>query len=155
IETIAHDNIVMPRRVRFFIALAMLLSTMLFAQQPVKWAVAIHGGAGSAEWEHMDAQSASEYRASLGRALAAAVASLQGKGSALDAVETAIVELENDPLFNAGRGAGFNAEGKHEMDASIMDGSNLGAGAVAGVESAKNPISLARAVMELTPHVML
>jgi beta-aspartyl-peptidase (threonine type) len=133
----------------------MFLNSSLFVQQPVKWAVAIHGGAGSAEWEHMDEQSARAYRASLARALEAAVAKLQGKASALDAVEAAIVQLENDPLFNAGRGAAFNAEGKHEMDASIMDGSNLAAGAVAGVQSTKNPISLARAVMEHTPHVML
>jgi beta-aspartyl-peptidase (threonine type) len=70
-------------------------------------------------------------------------------------VEAAIVVLEDDPLFNAGRGSAFNAEGKNEMDASIMDGSNLAAGAVAGVQFTKNPISLARAVMEHTPHVML
>ena len=97
----------------------------------------------------------SEYRAGLARALAAAVAKLQGKATALDAVQAAIVQLEDDPQFNAGRGAAFNAEGKQEMDASIMDGSNLAAGSVAGVQFTKNPISLARAVMEHTPHVML
>ena len=76
-----------------------------------------------------------EYRAGLSRALAAAVAKLKGGGSALDAVETAIVQLENDPQFNAGRGAAFNAEGKQEMDASIMDGSDFGAGSVAAVQN--------------------
>lgn len=145
----------MPRRISLCIAFGILLRIGLFAQQPVKWAVAVHGGAGSAEWEHMDAKSAAEYKAGLSRALSAAVAKLQSKGSALDAVQAAIVQLEDDPQFNAGRGAAFNAEAKQEMDASIMDGSNLGAGAVAGVQFAKNPISLARAVMEHTPHVML
>src|SRR3954453_9724999 len=145
----------MPRQISLLVACGMFLTIRLFAQQPLKWAVAVHGGAGSAEWEHMDAKSAAEYRGSLARALAAAVAKLQAKGSALDAVQAAIGQVEDDPQFNAGRGAAFNAEGKHEMDASIMDGSNLAAGAVAGVQSTKNPISLARAVMEHTPHVML
>jgi beta-aspartyl-peptidase (threonine type) len=145
----------MPRRILLFLVFGMFLNLGSFAQQPMKWALAVHGGAGSAEWEHMDGEAAAAYRASLTRALAAAAAKLQSKGTALDAVQTAIVELENDPLFNAGRGAGFNAEGKQEMDASIMDGKNLGAGAVAGVQFTKNPISLARAVMEHTPHVML
>lgn len=121
----------------------------------MKWAVAVHGGAGSAEWEHMDKRSADAYRLGLSRALAAASAKLQSGAAAIDAVEAAIIVLEDDPLFNAGRGAAFDAEGKNEMDASIMDGSTLGAGAVAGVQFAKNPIALARAVMEHTPHVML
>jgi beta-aspartyl-peptidase (threonine type) len=125
------------------------------AQQRSKWAVAVHGGAGEAEWEQMDAESAAAYRASLTRALSVAASKLQSGGAALDAVESGIKVLEDDPLFNAGRGSAFNAEGKNEMDASIMDGSNLEAGAVAGVQKAKNPISLARAVMEHTPHVML
>jgi L-asparaginase / beta-aspartyl-peptidase len=145
----------MPHRISLLVVVALFLNTHLPGQPPVKWAVAVHGGAGSAEWEHMNAQSANAYRAGLSRALAAAVAKLQNKNTALDAVEAAIVVLEDDPLFNAGRGSAFNAEGKHEMDASIMDGSNLAAGAVAGVQFTKNPISLARAVMEHTPHVML
>ena len=145
----------MPRRMSLSVVCGMALTINSFAQQPVRWAVAVHGGAGSAEWEHMDAKSAAEYRAGLSRALAAAVAKLRAKESALDAVQAAIVQLEDDPQFNAGRGAAFNAEGKQEMDASVMDGSNLGAGSVAGVQFAKNPISLARAVMEHTPHVML
>src|SRR5438309_10618297 len=155
VQILAHDNSVMPRRIALSAAFAIFLSTGLFAQQPVKWAVAVHGGAGSAEWEHMDAKSTAEYGAGLARALAAALAKLQVKGSAVDAVQAAIVQLEDDPQFNAGHGAAFNAEGKQEMDASIMDGSNVAAGSVAGVQFTKNPISLARAVMEHTPHVML
>jgi beta-aspartyl-peptidase (threonine type) len=152
---VAHDNSVMLRRIALCLVCGTLSSAGLSAQQPIKWEIAVHGGAGSAEWEHMDAQSAGAYRASLSRALATGVAKLRSKGTALDAVEAVIAELENDPLFNAGRGAAFNAEGKQEMDSSIMDGSNLAAGAVAGVQFTKNPISLARAVMERTPHVML
>lgn len=120
-----------------------------------KWAIAIHGGAGSSEWEHMDAAMAAAYQASLDHALRAGVEKLSHGGRALDAVEAAINVLEDDPLFNAGRGAAFNAEGKHEMDAAIMEGATLRAGSVAGVHSTKNPISLARAVMEKSPYVML
>lgn len=145
----------MPRRVPFYAVLAVSLSSAAFAQPPVRWAVAVHGGAGEAEWEHMDAQSANTYRSGLSRALATAVGKLQAGSSAIDAVQAAIMVLEDDPSFNAGRGSAFNAEGKNEMDASIMDGTNLTAGAVAGVQSPKNPIALARAVMDHTPHVML
>lgn len=119
------------------------------------WAMAVHGGAGSSEWEHMDAATAAAYRLSLGRALQAGVAKLSQGGRALDAVEAAINVLENDPLFNAGRGAAFNAEGRNEMDAAIMNGATTQAGSVAGVHATKNPISLARAVMERSPYVML
>ncbi len=144
----------MSRRLLFLGAFLLCLCSPAPAQ-PAKWAVAVHGGAGSAEWEHMDAASADAYRSGLSHALAAAVAKLQAGAEAIDAVQAAIVVLEDDPLFNAGRGAGFNAEGKNEMDASIMRGDTLAAGAVAGVQFAKNPISLARAVMERSPHVML
>ncbi|HWF45922.1 MAG TPA: isoaspartyl peptidase/L-asparaginase [Bryobacteraceae bacterium] len=120
-----------------------------------KWAIAIHGGAGESEWEHMDAQTAAAYQASLGRALSAGVAKLSHGGRSLDAVEAAIKVLEDDPLFSAGRGSAFDDEGKNEMDASIMDGATLRAGAVAGVCCTKNPISAARAVMEKSPYVMM
>ena len=120
-----------------------------------RWAMAIHGGAGESEWEHMDAATAAAYKASLGRALAAGVAKLSGGGRSLDAVEAAINVLEDDPLFNAGKGAAFDADGKNEMDAAIMDGATTKAGSVAGVSRTKNPISLARAVMERSPYVML
>lgn len=120
-----------------------------------KWAIAVHGGAGESEWEHMDAKTAAAYRASLGRALNTGVGKLSHGGRALDAVQAAIEVLEDDPLFSAGRGAAFNDQGQNEMDASIMDGATLQAGAVAGVHYTKNPIAAARAVMERTPYVML
>ncbi len=120
-----------------------------------KWAIAVHGGAGESEWKHMDAASAAAYRASMKRALQAGVEKLSNGGQALDATEAAIRVLEDDPLFSAGRGSAFNAEGQNEMDASLMDGSNLEAGAVAGVRFTKNPIAAARAVMERSPYVMM
>ena len=119
------------------------------------WAIAIHGGAGESEWEHMDAATAAAYHESLAKALAAGSAVLKRHGSALDAVEAAVKVLEDDPLFNAGRGAAFAADGKNEMDAAIMNGATLAAGSVADVEFTRHPISLARAVMEHTPYVMM
>ena len=119
------------------------------------WAIAIHGGAGESEWEHMDAATESAYHDSLAKALAAGSAVLKGHGKALDAVEAAVKVLEDDPLFNAGRGSAFAADGKNEMDAAIMDGATLAAGSVADVEFTRHPISLARAVMEHTPYVMM
>ncbi|HEX6497383.1 MAG TPA: isoaspartyl peptidase/L-asparaginase [Acidobacteriaceae bacterium] len=120
-----------------------------------KWAIAIHGGAGEEEWQHMDAATAAAYHASLARALDAGAAVLNKSGRSIDAVEAAIEVLEDDPLFNAGRGAAFDAEGRNEMDAAIMDGATLEAGSVAGVSATKNPIALARAVMEHSPYVMM
>jgi beta-aspartyl-peptidase (threonine type) len=120
-----------------------------------KWAIAIHGGGGEEEWLHMDATTAAAYHASLARALDAGAAVLSKDGRSIDAVEAAIEVLENDPLFNAGRGAGFDAQGRNEMDAAIMDGATLEAGSVAGVSATKNPIALARAVMEHSPYVMM
>lgn len=119
------------------------------------WAIAIHGGAGEDEWEHMDAATAAAYRASLARALAAGAAVLQRNGAALDAVQTAVEVLEDDPLFNAGRGAAFAADGTNEMDAALMDGATLRAGAVAAVHFTRHPIALARAVMDHTPYVLM
>ncbi len=95
------------------------------------------------------------YRAGLTVALEAGARILRSGGSSLDAVEAAVRALEDDPLFNAGKGAVFNAEGHNELDASIMDGRTRAAGAVAGVTRTKNPVSLARAVMEQSSHVML
>ena len=103
----------------------------------------------------MKPEAEAAYRASLAQAAEAGAKVLDQGGSSLDAVEAAIRILEDDPLFNAGRGAVFTAEGKNELDAAIMDGSNLKAGAVAGVTRTRHPISLARAVMEKSPHVML
>jgi beta-aspartyl-peptidase (threonine type) len=95
------------------------------------------------------------YKQALGDAILAGELILKNQGSSLDAVEAAIRSLEDHPLFNAGKGSVFTHEGKNEMDASIMEGKNLMAGAVAGVQNIKNPISLARAVMEKSEHVLL
>jgi len=119
------------------------------------WAVVLHGGAGVIERSTMKPEMEAAYRASITQATEAAGKVLDQGGTAVDAVEAAIQILEDDPLFNAGRGAVFTADGKNELDAAIMDGSNLKAGAVAGVTRTRHPISLARTVMEKSPHVML
>jgi beta-aspartyl-peptidase (threonine type) len=120
-----------------------------------EWAIAIHGGAGEAEWLNMDQPTAEAYRASLARALAAGVAVLKHHGAAIDAVEAAVEVLEDDPLFNAGRGSAFAADGTTEMDASIMRGADRSGAGVAGVHFTRHPIQLARAVMEHTPYVLM
>lgn len=118
-------------------------------------ALAIHGGAGTILRSEMTPELEAEYRGGLDAALKAGYAILEGGGSSLDAVEAAVCSLEDFPLFNAGRGAVFTHEGKNEMDAAIMDGRKLDAGAVAFVRNIKNPIKLARLVMERTDHVLL
>lgn len=118
-------------------------------------ALVIHGGAGFVPKEALSDADQKEIRATLERALDAGNAVLQSGGAAVDAVEAAIVVLEESPRFNAGKGAVFNARGGHELDASIMEGHTRRAGAVAGVTTVRNPIRLARAVMERSPHVML
>ena len=142
---------------RLVLTLGALLSTATAAGAPPKseWAFAIHGGAGVIERGELSSDQETAYRASLNAALEAGALVLRGGGSSLDAVEKAIRTLEDDPLFNAGKGAVFTADGRNELDASIMDGRTLQAGAVAGVTRTKNPISLARAVMEQSKHVML
>ncbi len=131
-----------------------LLST---AQSPPDktWAIAIHGGAGEAEWLNMDKPTADAYRASLANALAVGAAVLKNHGSAIDAVQAAVEVLEDDPLFNAGRGSAFAADGTNEMDASIMNGAERSGAGVAGVHFTRHPIQLARAVMEHTPYVLM
>ncbi|MFC5864140.1 isoaspartyl peptidase/L-asparaginase family protein [Acidicapsa dinghuensis] len=119
------------------------------------WAIAIHGGAGESEWEHMDPATAAAYHNSLAKALAAGAAVLKQHGKAMDAIEASIKVLEDDPLFNAGRGSAFAADGTNEMDAAIMDGATLSAGSVADVQFTRHPIALARTVMEHTPYVMM
>ena len=119
------------------------------------WALAIHGGAGVIPRGSLTKEKEVAYRAAMLTAMDAGSTVLRRGGSSLDAVEAAIRVLEDDPLFNAGRGAVFTAEGRNELDASIMDGATRKAGAVAGVTRTRNPISLARAVMEKSPHVML
>lgn len=117
--------------------------------------IAIHGGAGVITRSSMSDEDEQSYRAELGRALDAGYAVLDSGGSSLDAVTAAVRILEDSPLFNAGKGAVFNHEGINELDASIMDGRTLQAGAVAGVRHVRNPIDLARLVMDRSPHVLL
>jgi beta-aspartyl-peptidase (threonine type) len=126
------------------------------AVQPAHhWGIVVHGGAGVIARTALGPNGDAAYRTSLAQAEAAGAKVLDRGGSALDAVEATIQVLEDDPLFNAGRGAVFTVDGRNELDSSIMDGSNLKAGAVAGVTRTRHPISLARAVMEKSPHVML
>jgi beta-aspartyl-peptidase (threonine type) len=133
-----------------------LMAISIASAQPSthKWAVVVHGGAGVITRNSI-ASTEAAYRAGLVKALDAAAAVLNNGGSSLDAVERAIVTLEDYPLFNAGRGAVFTSDGKIELDAAIMNGATLQAGSVAGVTRTRHPISLARAVMEKSPHVML
>jgi L-asparaginase / beta-aspartyl-peptidase len=120
-----------------------------------KIGLAIHGGAGTIERSKMTPGKEREYRAELERALAAGYEILKTGGSSLDATEAAVRVLEDDEHFNAGKGSVFTSAGTNEMDASIMDGKTLKAGAVASLKHVKNPIILARLVMEKSPHVML
>lgn len=115
----------------------------------------IHGGAGVVSRKDMTPEKEKEFRAKLEEAVLAGYKALQSGKSGLDAVELAIRILEDSPLFNAGKGAVFTHDGTNELDASIMDGKTLGAGAVAGLRKVKNPITLARAVMEKSEHVMM
>ncbi|HET9086935.1 MAG TPA: isoaspartyl peptidase/L-asparaginase [Acidobacteriaceae bacterium] len=128
------------------------------AQQPDvrhHWAIVLHGGAGVIERSSMTPQADAQYRAGLKQAITVGGTVLDRGGTAVDAVEAAIRILEDNPLFNAGRGSVFAADGTIQMDAAIMDGATMRAGAVADVQHTKNPISLARAVMEKSPYVLL
>ena len=117
--------------------------------------IAIHGGAGVISRATMTAENERAYRADLERALDAGYAVLDKGGSSLDAVVAAVKILEDSPLFNAGKGAVFSHAGVNELDAAIMDGATQKAGAIAGVRHLRNPIEVARLVMERTPHVLL
>ncbi|HEY7805746.1 MAG TPA: isoaspartyl peptidase/L-asparaginase [Croceibacterium sp.] len=120
-----------------------------------RWSIAIHGGAGTILRENLADAQRRAYEVGLAAALDAGANLLAEGGSALDAVAAAVVLLEDDPLFNAGRGATFTFEGGIELDAAIMDGRDRAAGAVAAVTTVRNPLLLARAVMEHSPHVFL
>jgi L-asparaginase / beta-aspartyl-peptidase len=120
-----------------------------------KFGLVVHGGAGTIERSEMTPQREREYRAGLERALTAGYEILKRGGSSLDATEAAVRVLEDDPHFNAGKGAVFTSVGTNEMDAAIMDGKTLNAGAVASLKHIQNPVSLARLVMEKSGHVML
>ncbi|AOS97598.1 Isoaspartyl peptidase precursor [Microbulbifer aggregans] len=127
--------------------------TAMAEESPI--AIAIHGGAGTIERSKMTDDQERAYREKLTEAVNAGYQVLEKGGDSLDAVTTAIRILEDSPLFNAGIGAVYTYEGRHELDASIMEGKSRRAGAVAGVTSVRNPIDLARMVMEDSPHVML
>jgi L-asparaginase / beta-aspartyl-peptidase len=124
---------------------------------PVKqeWAIVIHGGAGAISVENLTPELDKEYRLALAEALNTGRKILSEGGTALDAVEQTVRVMEDNPLFNAGKGAVFTHEGRNELDAAIMDGSNLAAGAIAGVVDIKNPITAARRVMTNSKHVFL
>ncbi|AQR63211.1 isoaspartyl peptidase/L-asparaginase [Brevundimonas sp. LM2] len=125
------------------------------AQEVPAWSFAIHGGAGTIERASLTPEQDAAYRVSLARALEAGAAVLRDGGAALDAVQAAVELMEDDPLFNAGRGAVFTAAGTNELDAAVMNGTDRSAGAVAGLITTRHPIAAARAVMEQSPHVML
>ena len=120
-----------------------------------EYVLVIHGGAGVITRGSMDAEMEKGYRAAMEEALTMGEKILADGGTSLDAVEAVVAWMEDNPLFNAGKGSVFTYEGKNEMDASIMNGIDLSAGAVGGVMHIKNPIRLARMVMEKSPHVML
>jgi beta-aspartyl-peptidase (threonine type) len=143
--------------IRWFAALALLalVASPAAAQEAPRWSFAIHGGAGVIERASLTPEQDAAYRAALHRALEAGSAVLADGGSALDAVQAAIELMEDDPLFNAGRGAVFTAAGRNELDAAVMSGTDLRAGAVAGLTTTRHPIAAARAVMDRSPHVML
>ena len=146
------------RKRPILLVLALLSAATVRGDDPMprsKVVLVIHGGAGVTARKRMTAEQESRYREALERALRAGAAALEQGGRSLDAVEAAIKIMEDSPLFNAGKGAVFTHEGRNELDASIMEGAEKRAGAVAGLTRIKNPISAARAVMEHSPHVLL
>lgn len=162
----SEKNIIMNKKiiksVFFLLSAAMLFSCSSENGQKDEsmtikrdWALVIHGGAGVITRDQMTAERDSAYRKVLNEALETGKLILSEGGTAVEAVEKTIHIMENSPLFNAGKGAVFTSSGTNEMDAAIMDGSDLNAGSVAGVTDIKNPISAARAVMEKSVHVML
>ena len=140
---------------RFFGGLLLCLFPVwaVAAGQPV--AIALHGGAGTIERDRMSAEVEAEYRSFLDKAISDGHQQLQAGEEGLDVVVAIIQRMEDSPLFNSGKGAVYTWEGQHELDASIMHGALMDAGAVAGVTTVQSPIALARAVMEQSPHVML
>ncbi len=143
----------MPLMKWIFLFTLFFFEITLHAQPPAKkFVLVIHGGAGTILKSQMTTEKEKAYTAALNEALEKGSAILSKGGSALDAVEASVRVLEDNPLFNAGKGAVFTNEGKNELDASIMNGKTLEAGAVAGVKTIKNPISAARAIMEKSPH---
>ena len=160
-----HRAVLRPLRHAALVAMASILTVSTAAtaapsaaEQPAtprRLAIAIHGGAGVIAREQLGADGGAAYRQGLEAALDAGYAVLEAGGSSLDAVTTAVRLLEDNPLFNAGRGAVLAHDGRAYLDASIMSGKDLSAGAVTGVTTVRHPIDLARRVMEDSPHVML
>ena len=142
------------RRIALVTFLALILASCAQAEDPGPVGIAIHGGAGTLDPDDMDAEREAEYHAALEEALEAGHEVLAEGGESLDAVQAAIRVLEDEPLFNAGKGSVFTNDGENELDASIMDGRDLNAGTVAGVQRIKNPIDLTRLIMDESPHVM-
>lgn len=146
----------MKTRIICFILIVILSSPECFSQTiKPDYALAVHGGAGAMNLANTGPEKQKEYTIAMERALAIGDSILRDGGSSLDAVEACIGFLEDCPLFNAGKGAVFTAEGKNELDASIMNGATRQAGSVAGITTVRHPISAARKVMENSPHVML
>ena len=148
-----------PSKLALALAAVFLSACASMSEQPTaptpRWSIVIHGGAGVIERANMSAEVEAQYRQTMARLARTGGAVLDHGGSALDAVQAVITEMEDDPMFNAGRGAVFGADGKNHLDASIMDGRTRAAGAVADITHTRHPIQLARAVMEHSPHVML
>ncbi len=140
---------------RYFILIISVWFMILNCPAQNDYVLVIHGGAGNIQVNRMTEAQSAEYRDKLKEALQAGEKILESGGDALDAVVAAVLVLEDCPLFNAGKGAVFNSEGKHELDASIMDGKSMKAGAVAGTTTIRNPILAARLVMDSSAHVML
>ena len=145
----------MSRRTPGWIVAVCLALGVAQAAETQVLTIVIHGGAGVIAREQLGPDGGAAYREGLNAALDAGYSVLEAGGSSLDAVTAAVRLLEDNPLFNAGRGAVLNHEGEAELDASIMDGRDLRAGAIAGVKHVRNPIDLARRVMEHSPHVLL
>jgi len=142
-------------RILLICSLVFSLVTCDVESDRLEWSLVLHGGAGTIKQENMTAGQEDRIRSAFQQALEAGQQVLSEGGSAMDAVEASIRILEDSPGFNAGKGAVFTAAGTNELDASIMDGKSLNAGAVTGVQTIANPISLARSVMDQSPHVML
>ena len=151
----------MKRKLIFILILLIFSATACLKKveeephRKAKFGLVVHGGAGYINQKTFSEEKKNQYISKLKEAIDKGSSVLSNGGTALDAVETVINILEDSPLFNAGKGAVFTAEGTNELDASIMEGKTLNAGAVAGVKHIKNPISLARLVMEKSPHVLL
>ena len=145
----------MKKPIALFALFAAVFAPPALAQDEPRWSIAIHGGAGTIERGSVSPEREAEYEAALQKALDTGSAILAEGGSAMEAIQAAIVIMEDEPLFNAGRGAVYTWEGQNELDASIMDGRDRSAGAVTGVKTIKNPILLADKVRTESPHVFL